>query len=822
MRHRHAVPFLILALVVLGASPGVADEQKPAELVLWNLPNRPVVHAPGAAAAEKLDLFLAEHPDIAIRRGGGPQLQRFGRGTREFLMAQAGGIAPDVVVMSAVDLQDFMDRNFILPLDDYLRDAGVLDEVRQSPFARQTQRDGHIYALPVGTKKLSFVLVYRKDWFEQMGLDPDKPPRTWEEFLRVAELLSDPPNNRTGFVLPSLETKGPLGAGAFVETVFALNGVEVIRKTDDGQWVADFADDERAVAALSFIKELIGRRIERDGKEYRGIACTSAGRVDDSIMFATSEAGMVIQTMTDVCWHQNRGTSIRDIGIAPLPLGPSGDGFTPMRPSNGLGGAEYVGVNATCPTEARRSAAWEYVKFQQDGRLNRINASAYIDWGWAPYIDPSDVAGDPELDGFIEMVPPQWAQVWKTQLENARALPMCPQQRQLRQDYLARPFWALLKNPDADVRALLAETQEAINRELFGEVPKDVHQRRQRIALAVVVIIAAVIVVVVGLSFRGVAKTLAADRTKGTVFQAGRRRVYFLAMLFMIPAVGSVILWQYLPLFRGAFIAFQQYEIVGQTTWVGLDNFIDVLTDNKFWISLLRTLQYGAISLSLGFVAPIVLAFFLSEVPRGKVLFRVLFYLPALTSGLVVMFLWKWMYDPTPRGLLNVLMAQLGNVFGQEWGPFKWLDSESLAMISVILPTIWAGIGPGSIIYLAALHGVPEDLYEAADLDGAGPWSKLWNISIPFLKPLIIINFLGAFIATFHTMQNIFVMTQGGPGDATYVVGLYIFFNSFVWLNFGKATAAAWLLGSLLIGFTVYQLRIIRRLRFQAGSSTEE
>ena len=203
-------------------------------------------------------------------------------------------------------------------------------------------------------------------------------------------------------------------------------------------------------------------------------------------------------------------------------------------------------------------------------------------------------------------------------------------------------------------------------------------------------------------------------------------------------------------------------------------------------------------------------------------MFRVLFYLPALTSGLVIMFLWKWMYNPSPMGLFNTLIAGLGGVFGAEWGPYKWLDSENLAMISVILPTIWAGMGPGSIIYLAALHGVPEDLYEAADLDGAGSAAKLWHVAVPFLKPLIVINFLGAFIGTFQTMQNIFVMTQGGPGDATYVVGLYVFFNSFFWLQFGKATAAAWILGSLLIGFTVYQLRIIRKLKFRAGASTEE
>ena len=813
MRRMIAATSLLIACAI-GAAAG---EGAPTEIVLWDLPSRPPSNAPGAARVEKMDLFLEQHSDISVKRGGGPQLQRFGRGTREFLMAQAGGIAPDVVSMSDVDLQDFMNRNFLVPLDEYLREAGMLEAIRKGPFARHIEKDGHIYALPVGSKVMSYIVAYRKDVFEQVGLDSEKPPVTWEEFLRIAELTTDQPNDRVGFVVPSLETKGPLGAGGFLEMVFALNGVEVIRRAENGEWVADFAHDERAIEAMEFIKTLVGKRVERDGKEYRGIASTSAGYVDDSIVYAIGKSALLVQTMAGICWHPNRGMSRGDIGVASLPLGPSGDGFRPLRTATG----RYLGVNSTCPTEERKRAAWEWIRFNLQPELNRIAAKAYIDWDWSDFIDPRDVEDDEELGSFGEDVPEQWSVAWRTHVENGRTLPMCPQHRQLRQEYLKRPVDALLKNPDADVRELLVATEDAINNELFGSIPQETQDLRRTIALVVVVGIAVLIAAALVINIRGMAAALSADRVRGTVFQAGRRRIYFLAMLFMIPAVGSVILWRYLPLVRGAMIAFQDYQIVGDIEWVGFDNFINVLTDRMFWISLLRTVQYGAISLSLGFLAPIILAFLLSEVPRGKVLFRVLFYLPALTSGLVIMFLWKWMYNPTPRGLLNTIIAGAGGLFGAEWGPYKWLDSENLAMISVILPAIWAGMGPGSIIYLAALHGVPEDLYEAADLDGAGSFHKLRHISIPFLKPLIIINFLGAFIATFHTMQNIFVMTQGGPGDATYVVGLYIFFNSFFWLNFGKATAAAWILGSLLIGFTVYQLRIIRHLKFQAGASEE-
>jgi len=152
---------------------------------------------------------------------------------------------------------------------------------------------------------------------------------------------------------------------------------------------------------------------------------------------------------------------------------------------------------------------------------------------------------------------------------------------------------------------------------------------------------------------------------------------------------------------------------------------------------------------------------------------------------------------------------------------YPWLmDSTGYwAMLWVIIPGIWAGMGPGCIIYLAALKSIPEDLYEAADVDGAGPLEKAYHVTFQYLKPLIIINFVGAFVGTFHAMQNILVMTGGGPGEKTMTIGMDIFFNAFTHLKFGYATAEAWILGSLLIGFTLYQLRILKKLRFTRAES---
>jgi multiple sugar transport system permease protein len=247
---------------------------------------------------------------------------------------------------------------------------------------------------------------------------------------------------------------------------------------------------------------------------------------------------------------------------------------------------------------------------------------------------------------------------------------------------------------------------------------------------------------------------------------------------------------------------------------------------------LWRSAKFGGLMLAMGFLAPILLALMLHEVPRGKILYRTLYYLPAVTTGLVIAILWQQFYEKSDQGLLNRIITSpnrtitWANVYLDAFGreiprihPQNWLGDPKTAMFAVILSLVWAGVGPGCIIYLAALRAIPEDLYEAADLDGDTFWGKFRHITVPYLRPLIIINFVGAFIAAFRTFDSIIVMTGGGPAMATQVLGLEIWFNAFVYLKYGYAVAMAWILGSLLIGFTVFQLRILSRLQFKTASA---
>jgi len=263
-------------------------------------------------------------------------------------------------------------------------------------------------------------------------------------------------------------------------------------------------------------------------------------------------------------------------------------------------------------------------------------------------------------------------------------------------------------------------------------------------------------------------------------------------------------------------MAFQDYKVSGDSPFVGLNNFITLALDPSFWASLGRTCYFVALNMVLAFLTPIFLAILLTEVPRFKIFFRTLFFLPQVTSGLVIALLWKLMYKPTPAGFFNQIIELINRLpLIEIRTPQTWLQDPRIAMICCVIPTVWATMGMASLIYLAALHSIPRELYEAADTDGAGMLSKVRHITIPSILPLIIINFVGTFIATFQNMGNIFLMTFGGPGEATMVLPMRIWIEAYGNLRFSLATSMAWVMGSLLIGFTYVQIRFLRRVEFR-------
>ncbi|MEU8141620.1 sugar ABC transporter permease [Nonomuraea sp. NPDC048901] len=275
------------------------------------------------------------------------------------------------------------------------------------------------------------------------------------------------------------------------------------------------------------------------------------------------------------------------------------------------------------------------------------------------------------------------------------------------------------------------------------------------------------------------------------------------AALFLIPTVLVFGLFSWWPIIRSVVLGFQRTNLVEAATFAGLDNFRTLLADPLLGLAVRNTLLFTGLALVIGFPLPIFLAVLMSELRRGSGLMRVLVYLPVVVPPVVAVLMWKWFYDPD-SGLFNQLLGLVG------LGPYPWLQSTGMAMPSLVLEATWAGAGGAVLIYLAALSSVPTELYEAAELDGASISRRLWHVTLPQLRPILLIMLLLQVINTFQVFTEPFVLTDGGPEDSTVTVLLLIYRYAFVNGDYGTAAALSVSLAVVLAALSAVYLRLTR------------
>ncbi|MFF7156006.1 ABC transporter permease subunit [Streptomyces sp. NPDC008139] len=278
------------------------------------------------------------------------------------------------------------------------------------------------------------------------------------------------------------------------------------------------------------------------------------------------------------------------------------------------------------------------------------------------------------------------------------------------------------------------------------------------------------------------AKGSAGRRRGGT---AARKQIT--AWLFLLPAVLVFGLFAWWPIVRSLLLSFQRTNLVDPAVWVGFDNFRAVFDDPLLGTAVGNTLFFVGLGLLIGFPAPLILAAVMSTVRRGAGVYRFLVYLPVVIPPVVAILLWKWFYDPG-SGLFNTALGKVG------LGPYTWLESSDTAMLSLVLEATWAGMGGAVLIYLAAMVGIPGELYEAAEVDGAGIWRRIWHIMLPQLRSVIGLLLLVQLINTVQVFTEPYVFTGGGPDNATLTVLLLIFRYAFQDGEYGQAAALSFLM----------------------------
>jgi ABC-type sugar transport system permease subunit len=738
---------------------------------------------------------------------------------------------------------------------------------------RFMMRDGRIYLVP----RMQWIqaLIYRKDLLAEAGVDPRKRIETFDDLLYVCRKVTDPNARIPGARVP----RGRHGIGIWPNGwiwqgwLYAAGGasMETIKACPDCGEENRFPQEE-----LNWICVGCGRSLEHEpGREQALLDSPAARRMlklwQDMLWapfvkcphcrepIELGDAGATlsfpldvtcpfcqkhVQMDSDAAVIRGCGRGIVDQDASWQQLWRNGEiAITPYYKMDWLVDSqvdpEIVGM-MPFPEKGGASAYHYYGIYSgsrhREGGLDRLNvcANMILDFGSQFYVPE----GHPEylkyekaytrrlvnngyhglcsyddlraagMEEYAREIDPASRRLRRMVQDPAlyKFLPVSEGYSRVQQEILSFVLLSrICTDKDYDIDANLKKANALADTQVFMK-DELVRQTVRKFRVPMIVTLIGFVLTATWLVFRFVFKN-AADHDARSIARRITPGKRMASLLMLLPATGLIVLWAYYPLVRGSVMAFQDVQVLGESTFVGLENFVRVVMNPLFLTVVKATLIYVTAILTLGFFTPVILAILLSEARRGASVYRAVYYAPHLLGGVVVLFIWKIFYMPTSEGILNQLIGMLG------MEPIRWLEDPAINKWALAIPGIWAGTGSACLIYLAALKGVDDEIYEAADIDGAGILSKVFHITLPSLKPLLVINFVGAFIGAFHGMGNILVLTGGA--FETNVIGLQIFFEAFGYLRFGSATALAWILASLLIGFTVYQLNFLRKVEFR-------
>jgi multiple sugar transport system permease protein len=279
------------------------------------------------------------------------------------------------------------------------------------------------------------------------------------------------------------------------------------------------------------------------------------------------------------------------------------------------------------------------------------------------------------------------------------------------------------------------------------------------------------------------------------------------SLLFLLPTLLIFGAFSWYPIVRAGIMALQQTNLVTPATWVGLDNFRTVIHDPLFPIAVKNTAYFALLALIFGYPVPLAAAVLMSEVRRFRGVYSALAYLPVVIPPVVAVLLWKTFYNAGPTGVFNTILGWV------HLGPYPWLQDPSWAMPSLVLESTWANAGATVIIYLAALTAVSSELYEAAACDGASLWRKVWHITLPQLRGVLLLTMILQIIGTAQVFLEPYLFTSGGPTNSTLTVLLLIYdyaFENSLGGNYGAAAALSLMLAAFLAVFSLIYLRLTR------------
>jgi multiple sugar transport system permease protein len=300
--------------------------------------------------------------------------------------------------------------------------------------------------------------------------------------------------------------------------------------------------------------------------------------------------------------------------------------------------------------------------------------------------------------------------------------------------------------------------------------------------------------------------------TKTATLRGQRRREGYLGWLFVSPVVLGICLFQVYPTLFSLYVSFTEWDLLSPPRWVGFRNYVELFTTDRFFLQTLSNTGFYTFGVVLPtIVISLFLAVLLNQNIRGKHLYRAIYFVPVVAPAVAVALLWRWLYEPN-FGVINSFLR----LFGIQ-GP-AWLGSTKWALYAVIIEAIWAGLGFNIVIFLAGLQSISREYYEAAEIDGANGVQRFFYITLPLLSPVTFFVLVIGFIGTFQDFTVPYVMTQGGPANATQLMVMYLYGLAFRLQRMGQASAVAYAVFIVIVGLTILNFAVERKWVFYEES----
>ena len=748
-----AIPIGLLLLGIAQSSQ--AQEHVTLRLVDWAGIEEVSLDEQAIAEFKKL------HPEIDVQYEPNPGRQY----EEKILSSLAADDPPDVFLLDSKLVPTFTNKKILLDLTPFIASLDI-DTSQWYPNVLAIARRGKaLYALPKGFTPL--MVFYNKGMFQESSTPLPAPDWTWDDYLQTARALTED-TNRDG-------TPDRYGT-AFTNYYFYWipwvwsGGGDVV--SPGGEVASGYLNSASTESALKFLIDL---RVKYHVAPEVGTWVQSEKTGENYQLFANGKIGMII----DGHWRlpkflQYIASGTLDIGVAPLPRHPGDRKVNVMYESGWC-----VPARAKHHREAVMLAA-----FMAGETACRIRATRRLEIPSVIKVADEVVAADPTgmEAAFVKEIP-YCRQPWGSIIERFSEIEWTLQDAVDEVMVNGQPlhetmtkYAARMDNQLAAIRA--HETAE------FRPIKE--HSEIGRFLAGVFIFVFAGCTILYATAARN------------------RRRATRTALTFLAPSLFHLVVFIFTPIVFAAYLSVHRWDVVvADQPFVGLENFREMAVDPTFWNALKNTFVF-TLNVPLTMIISLAIALMMHKRLRGIGFLRTIYFLPSVTSLVAVGLVWMWIYHPS-FGIANFLLGLLGVP------PLQWLNSTQTAMLSVIIFSIWLGVGYQMVIFLAGLQGIPEEFYEAARIDGASNMQLFRRITLPLLKPTTFFILVTSLISSFQVFTSIYIMTAGGQVQSTDVIVYHIYQAAWEQLRMGYASAMSWVLFVIVMVATWIQFRFLGR-----------